>query len=81
VEVGQPIMRSGNSGRSSGPHIHYDLHNRFRPGTPVGLPAPFVDVWVDGVWRESAEPARGQTIRVDAPKGALARKRRAFIDI
>lgn len=82
VEVGQPIMRAGNSGRSTGPHIHYDLHNRFRPGnTAVGLPAPFVDVWVDGVWRESAEPARGQTIRVDAPKGAIALTRRVFIDM
>lgn len=64
VVVGQHLGNVGNSGHSSGPHIHFhastDPRNKSRA---MGLPAPFVDVYIDGVWIEKALPVRGQRIR------------------
>lgn len=60
VEAGQVVAEVGNSGRSSGAHIHLHLT---RGDGELALPAPFVDVWVDGVRKDSALPVRGQRIR------------------
>lgn len=77
VAPGQVIARAGNSGHSSGPHLHYHLSTRNRPGGDVGLPAPFVDVWHDGSWREIYEPSRGDTVRNDPPPGVRRRDQAA----
>ncbi len=60
VEAGQVVAEVGNSGRSTGPHIHMHLT---RGDGELALPAPLVDVWVDGAPRERALPTKGQHVR------------------
>jgi len=61
VELGQQIGRVGNSGRSSGPHIHF--HFSSDQANPIALQAPFVDVYVDGAWYPRRMPVRGERVR------------------
>lgn len=85
VEAGQLLFLAGNSGHSSGPHLHYHLSSRGRRGGDLGLPAPFVDVWIDGQWHESFEPVRGDAVRGDPPPGVQrrdqARGPRVLVDL
>lgn len=60
VEAGEVVGLVGNSGRSSGPHIHFDV---FHPGPKFGLPVEFVDTFVDERWRDRGMPVRGEVIR------------------
>lgn len=74
VTPGQLLMLAGNSGHSSGPHLHYHLSTRGSGGkSDFGLPAPFVDVWEGSRWHPLFEPARGDEVSNDPPKGVARR--------
>jgi len=79
VEPGQVVAEVGNSGRSTGAHIHLHLT---RADDELALPAVFVDVGLDGVARDHARPIRGDRIeaRLPTPSAALARGPRVFVD-
>lgn len=65
VELGQPLGKVGNSGHSSGPHIHFQMSSAENAHNPkqIGLQAPFVDVYVDGIWYPRKMPVRGERVR------------------
>jgi murein DD-endopeptidase MepM/ murein hydrolase activator NlpD len=73
VEAGQVVAEVGNSGRSTGSHIHLHLT---RGDGELALPAPLVDVWVDGVPRELALPSKGERVqsraKLEVPQAAGA---------
>lgn len=60
VEPGQVVGLVGNSGRSTGPHIHFDVYH---PDGKFGLPVEFVDTYVDERWRDRVMPVRGEVVR------------------
>ena len=62
VKAGALLGRSGNSGNSSEPHLHYHLQNGPHFGSGEGLPAAFRDYCADGKPVASGEPKRGQHI-------------------
>jgi len=80
VEVGQPLGRVGNSGRSTAPHIHFHVSKRLPNGREIGLPVEFVDLYVDGRWHDRYMPVRGQTVQRLSPR-AMAVGERVVIDL
>ncbi len=63
VELGQQLGRVGNSGHSSGPHIHFQVSSDDFSSRGIGMQAPFVDVYVDGAWYPRKMPVRGERVR------------------
>jgi hypothetical protein len=63
VIQGQEVGKAGNSGNSSGPHLHYQLQNTPELLDGLGLPAQFKNYYEDDVFIERGEPVRGQTVR------------------
>ncbi|MEM7158298.1 MAG: M23 family metallopeptidase [Myxococcota bacterium] len=79
VEPGQVIGQVGNSGRSSGAHIHFHVT---RNDGDFGLPAPLVDLRVDGAPKDLALPVKGAKIESRATLGDVAEAAtpRVFVD-
>lgn len=80
VEAGQTVAEVGNSGRSTGAHIH--IHVTHGDGG-IALPAPLVDVAVDGQGQDHALPIKGQRVEALAPLSApeITAGPRIFLDV
>ncbi len=63
VVKGQEVGKAGNSGNSSGPHLHYHIQNTPKYLDGIGLPAQFLNYYENDIFVERGEPVRGQTIR------------------
>ena len=64
VKAGEPIARTGNSGNTSEPHLHYHLQNTPTFGTGgKGLPAQFRRYVSNGSPIERGEPIKGERIQ------------------
>ncbi len=86
VRVGQVLGKVGNSGSSTAPHIHFHVSYNEESLEGFALPAEFVDVYVDGMWRDRAMPVRGQRVRPlhsgsPSRRGRQARRPVIFLDL
>lgn len=63
VVRGQQVGLAGNSGYSTGPHLHYHLQTTPSLATGVGIPMQFVNYYTNDVFTERGEPLTGQTVR------------------
>ncbi len=70
VEEGDKIAECGNSGRTTAPHLHYDLGNEpdLDRGT-LSLPGSFYNYYADSVLVKKGEPFRWQIIEYNTKKG------------
>jgi len=65
VIKGQEVGKTGNSGNSTGPHLHYHLQNTPEYLDGIGLPAQFLNYYADDVLIERGEPVKRQFVRKD----------------
>jgi len=63
VTKGQEVGKAGNSGNSTGPHLHYHIQNTPNYLDGIGLPAQFKNYNENGTLIERGEPVRSQTVR------------------
>jgi hypothetical protein len=63
VVRGQEVGKAGNSGHSTGPHLHYHLQTTSDLSTGVGLPVQFINYYADDQFVEKGEAVTGQFIR------------------
>jgi murein DD-endopeptidase MepM/ murein hydrolase activator NlpD len=70
VRAGDILGECGNSGNSTGPHIHYHLQNTPSWFASEGLPAQFRAYVGDGRFVAIGEPFRGQLVSMPLPPGA-----------
>lgn len=63
VVKGQEVGKVGNSGRSTGPHLHYHLQTTSDLHNGIGLPAQFLNYYADDILIEKGEPVQGQTVK------------------
>jgi hypothetical protein len=63
VIKGQEVGKAGNSGNSTGPHLHYHLQNTPYLLEGIGLPAQFRNYFADDVFIERGIPVRNQIVR------------------
>lgn len=62
VIKGQEVGKAGNSGNSTGSHLHYHLQNTPDYLNGIGLPAQFSNYYEDDLFIERGEPVRGQIV-------------------
>lgn len=62
VRRGQMVGQAGNSGNSTGPHLHYHLQTTASRSTGVGLPMQFINYYTDDVFTERGEPITYQKV-------------------
>lgn len=62
VSAGDVVGLAGNSGNSTGPHLHYNLQDGPEPNGDRGLPAQFLDYTADGRPVDRGEPTRGEVV-------------------
>ena len=62
VVEGQSLARTGNSGTSTEPHLHFQLMDAAHWLKAHGLPAVFSDYVADGKPLAKGEPRRGQSV-------------------
>jgi hypothetical protein len=67
VVSGQILGKSGNSGNSSEPHIHYQLQDSRTLNQGLGLPAQFQNYRANGQIIPRGEPVQGQKISRNIP--------------
>jgi murein DD-endopeptidase MepM/ murein hydrolase activator NlpD len=63
VIKGQELGKAGNSGNSTGPHLHYHLQTTSNIDTGLGLPIQFMNYYADDVLIERGEPIQNQFVR------------------
>jgi hypothetical protein len=62
VVRGQMVGQAGNSGNSTGPHLHYHLQTTASRSTGIGLPIQFINYYTDDVFTERGEPVTYQKV-------------------
>lgn len=68
IETGHAVAACGNSGNSSGPHLHFGLHKAADPDKGMSVPAQFLNYFADGNFIPQGEPRRGQKVRATSSK-------------
>lgn len=63
VVQGQELGKAGNSGNSTGPHLHYQLQNASTHFDAYGLPAMFSNYYADGSFIDRGIPIQGQRVK------------------
>lgn len=63
VTRGQKVGLAGNSGYSTGPHLHYHLQTTSSLTTGVGLPVQFLNYYSDNEFKERGELVTRQIVR------------------
>lgn len=63
VIKGQEVGKVGNSGNSSGPHLHYHLQTTADVDNGIGLPTQFNNYYADDTFLERGEPLQGQVVK------------------
>ncbi len=65
VLKGQELGKTGNSGNSSEPHLHYQLQNAADPFDGDGLPAQFLNYYTNQVFVDRGEPVQNEYVTND----------------
>jgi len=65
VVKGQEIGKAGNSGASDIPHLHYQLQGTSGLLKELGLPAQFLNYYLDNALIVRGEPVKGQIVSKD----------------
>jgi hypothetical protein len=63
VNKGQEVGKAGNSGNSTGPHLHYHLQNTSEYLDGIGLPSQFLNYHANDNFIERGEPVQGQIVK------------------
>jgi len=63
VVKGQEIGKTGNSGNSTGPHLHYHLQTTANVYDGMGLPTQFNNYYTNNIFTQRGEPVQGQAIK------------------